>query len=1022
MKRIVSIILAAALLMASCTPREIGEGVLVFEVFHASIEQHADPDMAESKVYADSKLRVLWNADDRISIFNLSTYNREYRFEGQDGDNSGSFSKIDDGSFVSGNAISSVYAVYPYSKYNIISNDEVLSVTLPSTQVWKENSFGSGANVMVSAGSDSELMFKNVGGLLVLKVYGNGCVKRAELRGNAGEKLSGSALVQMPVGGEPSMSFAEAASEVVALECPTPVALGEDAEHYTELWFVLPPGKFESGFTVKLFGPGGATATQSTSKTITITRSSISRMAPFEAALDYPQPLESIAEVLDAQIGQEVLFDSYVYAAGSRAFIASDALNSILVYCDPGNMSCSVGDKVRISGTLAMYRQHPEISNPVIEVLSSGNGLSEVDYIDITDSFADFSFDFATPVKARGVFTANASNTGGTIAIEGTTRFVYVYWPDTGQFDFNGLDGKDVEIKGYYLFDLGFDERDILPVSLMEVTDTVQPDNEIWYTSTDGNIVKPTRPDAFGVNIVSNSCQEGKGVITFDGPVEMIGWDAFAYCMNLDEMCLPESVRLIGPEAFISSSLRSIVLPQSYEMSRNPFPYCQRLESFYGGYASEDNRCLILHGALISFAPSGLLSYSVPEGAISIFSHAFWGCNSLLSLDFSDTLEEIHTLAICECGLQSIYIPYNVGYIEEAAIVDCPISGFDGRYATPDGQALVFHDMLIAFAPGHELDCYVVPEGVSSIGALSFHYCGLKSVVFPQTLSYIGDEAFKDCFLLSDIVIPSGIEVLGNECFYRCEDIKTITVLAENPPQGGSNMFGDTGDCPIYVPAASVEAYKTADVWSGYADRIKPLVPLPEVVDLGLQVKWASFNLGASSPEQAGSYYAWGELYPKPAYSWKNYRFGTMTNKTKYNFFERDGVVDNLSVLELADDAAHTSLGTGWRIPTKDDWRELRENCIWTSYEVNGVPGYMVKSKSGGVSIFLPVTGYYDGSNLNKSQEIGYYWSSSLDYGDDSWSSDDAYHFYLDPDNNDYTHEAFLTRRYEGLTIRPVFD
>ncbi|MDY4512770.1 MAG: hypothetical protein SPE10_04900, partial [Paludibacteraceae bacterium] len=111
-----------------------------------------------------------------------------------------------------------------------------------------------------------------------------------------------------------------------------------------------------------------------------------------------------------------------------------------------------------------------------------------------------------------------------------------------------------------------------------------------------------------------------------------------------------------------------------------------------------------------------------------------------------------------------------------------------------------------------------------------------------------------------------------------------------------------------------------------------------EYVDLGLSVKWATCNVGASKPEEYGNYYAWGETTTKSTYNWSTYKWcnGSKTTLTKYNTSSSYGTVDNKTVLELADDAARANWGGAWRMPTDAEWTELRENCTWTWITKNG--------------------------------------------------------------------------------------
>ena len=153
-----------------------------------------------------------------------------------------------------------------------------------------------------------------------------------------------------------------------------------------------------------------------------------------------------------------------------------------------------------------------------------------------------------------------------------------------------------------------------------------------------------------------------------------------------------------------------------------------------------------------------------------------------------------------------------------------------------------------------------------------------------------------------------------------------------------------------------------------------------EYVDLGLSVKWATCNVGASKPEEYGDYFAWGETTTKSSYSWSTYKWcrGDYDNLTKYCTSSIYGTVDNKEQLDISDDAARANWGGSWRMPTRDELIELREKCTWTWTTQNGVNGYKVTSKTNGRSIFLPAAGYRSGSSLYDAGSGGGYWSSSL--------------------------------------------
>ena len=186
-----------------------------------------------------------------------------------------------------------------------------------------------------------------------------------------------------------------------------------------------------------------------------------------------------------------------------------------------------------------------------------------------------------------------------------------------------------------------------------------------------------------------------------------------------------------------------------------------------------------------------------------------------------------------------------------------------------------------------------------------------------------------------------------------------------------------------------------------------------EYVDLGLSVKWATCNIGATTPEDYDHYYAWGETKPQSTYNWSTYKWcnGSSSTFTKYNTSSSFGTVDNKTVLDLADDAANANWGGAWRMPTDAEWQELRDNCTWTWTTLNGINGVEVKGPNGN-SIFLPAAGYRGNNDLYSAGDFGHYWSSSLYAGSPIGAWD--VNFFSDNVSGGYG------SRYCGLSVRAV--
>ena len=290
MKRLLTLL---ALVLCSCAETFVGE-----EIARSNGENLPDLTAAfaedETRTYVENDKYLRWHEDDRLTAFYGTTLNRQYKFNGATGDNSGTFSLVPSGELGTGNTFDHIYAVYPYNETATITDAGEISLTLPAVQTYAENSFGRGANTMIAVTENLEdtfLAFKNACGYLKLKLYNaeGATIKSIEVKGNNGEKLAGAATATIAFGEAPQLTIAEAATTSVTLDCGDGVALGTTAETATEFWIVLPTTTFADGLTITVVYTNGGSFEKSTSNEVIIERNAIQPMATFELP---PKPID----------------------------------------------------------------------------------------------------------------------------------------------------------------------------------------------------------------------------------------------------------------------------------------------------------------------------------------------------------------------------------------------------------------------------------------------------------------------------------------------------------------------------------------------------------------------------------------------------------------------------------------------------------------------------------------------------------------------------------------------------------
>ena len=279
--------------------------------------------------------------------------------------------------------------------------------------------------------------------------------------------------------------------------------------------------------------------------------------------------------------------------------------------------------------------------------------------------------------------------------------------------------------------------------------------------------------------------------VTIGNNVTSIGDSAFSECISLASVTIPDSVTEIGRSAFSNCGrLTSVIIPNSVtKVGVWAFQRCSSLTSVTIG-----NRVTEIEEYTFEYC-SSLTSVIIGSGVTSIGDYAFSECSSLASVTIPDSVTEIGRSAFSDCSsLISVAIPNSVTKIGYEAFHDC-----------------------------RSLASVTIPDGVTEISYRVFNNCrNLERVTIGNSVTAIGSSAFSFCRSLKSIIIPDCVTKIGDSAFYYCDNLTSVHCKSTTPPiLENLEVFNKNGvGRKIYVPAASVDAYKNAAIWNSYADDI----------------------------------------------------------------------------------------------------------------------------------------------------------------------------------------------------------
>lgn len=722
---------------------------------------------AATKTYVEDKKHLRWNAGDRISAFYGSTLNSQYQFDGNTGDNSGTFSYIPSGRLETGNPLDVIYAVYPYGKDTRVTEDGVISLLLPDVQYYGENSFGVGANTMVAVTenlTDTFLSFKNVCGYIKLQLYGCGIIQSIELSGNMEEKIAGAAVVTPVIHGAPAIALEDDASDNIILNCLEGVELEPSAENIREFWIVVPPMTFEKGISITVTNSDGQKYSKCTKKPIVVERNTVQPMAALAFPGDFYAEGSNIVEYTATKkfpIGHA--FDSEVIA---HNFDENTRKGKIICSSPITKVEDGAFDR------LYLWDEGEIISvilpQTVIEIGDRAFALQE--------KMTRLHLKSPTPPSlGSDVFVAN--------------KFFeeLIFVPATAYNDY--MNNPSWANLTMWPYDYAKDYPDI-------------PDNEIWYTGPTGfqetPLATPEMVTEWTVLENTYDSKTGKGRVVLKDAVRVIYNELFDNPYdkrNLRGIIVPHSVHSIESGAFGGGGGEDEMVyfyaPRNVSVNFDwtgntgtgsywqAFLGCKSLIEF-AGRCSPDGCSIVYNGSLDAFVGSDIVNYKIPKGIQKIGQCAFYGKNKLKNITFSPDLKFIGSRAFSWCSsITEITIPSNVSSIDYEAFSSCT---------------------------------------------------SITEITIPDNVNSIGSAAFSGCESLRTVHIGAGVDFIGYNAFSDCSSLEAVYCKAMIPPtvSGGSSynqelFYSTSPDLIIYVPLGASPAYKLDSYWGKYSARIREI-------------------------------------------------------------------------------------------------------------------------------------------------------------------------------------------------------
>ena len=362
------------------------------------------------------------------------------------------------------------------------------------------------------------------------------------------------------------------------------------------------------------------------------------------------------------------------------------------------------------------------------------------------------------------------------------------------------------------------------------VNTPVPMSNQLWYFTSDGQPIEFKSNDGPAVVSVDHPIYE-KYVVTFaenlthipsayfnsksnvtkiilPNSVQSFANDAFQWCYDLHTINIPSGITQLSEQMFSVTKLRNIYIDDLAAWCNITFngPILEGLEE------NTTKSALYVQGERVS-------EITIPESVNKIPRYAFMFDN-LRCIHLHNGVTKIGACAFDHAGLEEFTMPNSVTEIEGNLFNACrelkSVTLSSGLVNIP----------MYTFNECISLTEIVIPEGIKTISLAAFYRClSLVDITLPDSVEQIEDQMFTGCESLQSVTFGSGIVSIGDAPFLKCSKMNKITLKATTPPSLKIDLFRDSqhdvpADLEIYVPAESVEAYKSSESWAKYADYI----------------------------------------------------------------------------------------------------------------------------------------------------------------------------------------------------------